>query len=79
MFSCEICEIFNNSFFYRAPPVAASDSNILQSMDLSCAGGCVYYQWIQYSGDENESYKINLDYFGNCKNVNDLGLGGVLW
>ena len=24
MFSCEYCEIFKNSFFYRTPPVAAS-------------------------------------------------------
>ena len=24
MFSCELCEIFKNTFFYRAPPVAAS-------------------------------------------------------
>ena len=26
MFSCEICEIFKIIFFYRAPPVAASES-----------------------------------------------------
>ena len=25
MFSCDYCEIFKNSFFYRAPLVAASD------------------------------------------------------
>ena len=25
MFSCEFCEIFKNTFFYRAPPVAASE------------------------------------------------------
>ena len=24
VFSCEFCEIFKNTFFYRAPPVAAS-------------------------------------------------------
>ena len=24
LFSCEICEIFKNSFFYRTPPVDAS-------------------------------------------------------
>ena len=24
MLSCEICEIFKNTFFYRVPPVAAS-------------------------------------------------------
>ena len=26
MFSCEICEIFKSTFFYRKPPVAASVS-----------------------------------------------------
>ena len=25
MFSCYICEIFKNIFFYKAPPVAASE------------------------------------------------------
>ena len=25
VFSCEICEIFNNTFFYRTPPVAGSE------------------------------------------------------
>ena len=25
-FSCEFCEIFKNTFFYRTPPVAASDN-----------------------------------------------------
>ena len=25
VFSCEFCEIFKNNFFYRTPPVAASD------------------------------------------------------
>ena len=29
MFSCEYCEIFNNSFFYRTPPVAASKKSYL--------------------------------------------------
>ena len=24
VFSCKFCEIFKNTFFYRAPPVAAS-------------------------------------------------------
>ena len=26
VFSCEICEIFKNTFFHRAHPVAASDN-----------------------------------------------------
>ena len=25
-FSCEFCEIFKNTFFYRTPPVAASET-----------------------------------------------------
>ena len=25
MFSCELCKMFKNTFFYRTPPVAASD------------------------------------------------------
>ena len=25
VFSCEICEIFKNTFFYRTPPAAASE------------------------------------------------------
>ena len=25
MFSCEICKTFKNTFFYRTPPVAASE------------------------------------------------------
>ena len=33
VFSCEFCEVFKNTFFYRAPPVAASECNeeILES------------------------------------------------
>ena len=27
VFSCEFCEIFNNTFFYRTPPVAATRRN----------------------------------------------------
>ena len=29
VFSCEFCEIFNNTFFYRTPSVAASISAVL--------------------------------------------------
>ena len=31
VFSYEICEIFNNTFFYKTPPVAASELVILVS------------------------------------------------
>ena len=29
MFSCEFCEIFKNTFFYRTPPVAPSANSHL--------------------------------------------------
>ena len=29
VFSCEICEIFKKTFFYRAPPVAASETSMV--------------------------------------------------
>ena len=38
-FFCEHCEIFTNSFFYRTPPVAASEffrSHFLQSTSSGC-------------------------------------------
>ena len=31
VYSCEICEIYKNTFFYRAPPVAASGSGCRKS------------------------------------------------
>ena len=31
MFYCEFCEISKNTFFYRAPPVALSEDNTIQS------------------------------------------------
>ena len=34
VFSCEIWEIFRNTFFHRAPPVAASE--IKEAFDLPC-------------------------------------------
>ena len=39
MFSCEYCEVFKNSFFYRTPPVAAfgcsNQSKILREITAS--------------------------------------------
>ena len=32
MFSCEICEIFKNTYFYRTPPVAASESKEIKQI-----------------------------------------------
>ena len=29
VFSCEFFEIFKNTYFYREPPVAASESSII--------------------------------------------------
>ena len=31
-FSFEICELFKNTFFYRTPPVAASENNGQQKL-----------------------------------------------
>ena len=36
MFSCEFCEISKNTFFYRTPPVAASDLNVIHNGKMSC-------------------------------------------
>ena len=30
VFSCEFCEISKNTFFYRTPPVAASDNSLFR-------------------------------------------------
>ena len=35
VFACEICEIFKNFFFYRTPPVAASEWTLLSSKMLN--------------------------------------------
>ena len=32
MIFCEICEIFKNTFFYRTPPVAASEKRIAEQV-----------------------------------------------
>ena len=34
VFSCEICEISKNTFFYRPPPVTASDWSFEQKDDV---------------------------------------------
>ena len=35
VFSCEFCEIFKNTFFYRTPPVDASEYTILSGGALT--------------------------------------------
>ena len=35
MFSCEFCEISMNTFSYRATPVAASESSVVESLLLT--------------------------------------------
>ena len=35
MFSCEYCKIFKNTFFYRAPPMAASGKIKAKSRKLA--------------------------------------------
>ena len=32
VFTCEFCEIFKNTFFYRTPPIATSAASILPCM-----------------------------------------------
>ena len=44
MFSCEICESFKNTFFYRTPPVAASE----QTQDISLCGEVMFWSFSQY-------------------------------
>ena len=36
MISCEICEIFKNTFFYRTPQVAASDHPYIPHETIIC-------------------------------------------
>ena len=40
MFSCEICELFKNTFFYRTFPVAASENNEQQQLSEGFANIC---------------------------------------
>ena len=37
VFSCEFCEIFKNTFFYRAPPVAASEKLKAEAVVQKCS------------------------------------------
>ena len=42
MFSCEICKIFRNTFFYRTPPVTASEQTqeiyVVHCVEKWCSG-----------------------------------------
>ena len=40
MFSCEICEAFKNTFYYRTLPVAASENNEQQQVSEDFANIC---------------------------------------
>ena len=42
VFSCEIWELFKNTFFYRTPPVAASENNEQQQLSEGFAN--IYYK-----------------------------------
>ena len=35
MFSCEVCEIFENTSFYRTPPMSASGDNKSHTKDFT--------------------------------------------
>ena len=40
MFSYEICKLFKNTFFYRTPPMAASENNEKQQLSEGFANIC---------------------------------------
>ena len=41
MFTCEVCDIFKNSFFYRIPPVAVSASrDLFKAPDSNTCRSC---------------------------------------
>ena len=48
VFSCEFCEIFKDSYFYRSPPVAASETAI---------------SWSRYCNNLNRDLTIYCRYF----------------
>ena len=45
VFSCEFCKISTNTFFYRTPPVAASDARSEAEVFERPWGRCVLYYW----------------------------------
>ena len=53
MLSCEICEIFWSTFFYRTPPVAASD-NSEEVITTDCHLLCCFYQPV----NRNQAFSI---------------------
>ena len=40
MFPYDICELFKDTFFYRTPPVATSESNEQQQLSEGFANSC---------------------------------------
>ena len=40
IFSYDICELLKNTFFYRIPPVAASENNEQQQLSEGFANSC---------------------------------------
>ena len=40
VFSYDICELLKNTFFYRTPPVAASENNEQQQLSEGFANSC---------------------------------------
>ena len=57
VFSCEFCEIFKNSFFYRKPPVAGFERSQVVRQGLNIATRC---KMIQGANSENSDAMIAL-------------------
>ena len=54
LFSCEICEIFKNTFFYRTPLVAASE--IIQNTKILHGGLVISALKLYYTAKKNEIF-----------------------
>ena len=62
MFSCEICQIFKSTFFYRTPPVAASENGV-----------DTWLYWMgsnALSGDFSDNFLLSLSGLQRVKKAN---------
>ena len=78
MIFCEICEIFNNTFFYRIPPVAASEKRVAEQVEnFTCVydkgnratkkkSGKERISWGGQCLQLQQNYKANLDLLKRC-------------
>ena len=71
MFSCEFSEIFNNTFFHRTPPVAASEKLKAEAVVQRCSAKEVFLEillnsqetLVPESSNIHEIMKTNLNSF----------------